>query len=421
MGGMKRVLIISHGPFDYSNNRGRTLIELFKDYPSDKLACLCLNVGRFDFSVCKNYFQIGDKESCKSIFKRNYPVGHIVKEEEYKATHTTKKKVIRKKDRVINFFANSFGRRVKDVLYRISHFESKQLFAWLDEYKPEVIFYMPCEYIYSMKTVLKIQKKYHTSLVNFCVDDFYRYNSFGFTGLWYYWNYRNVYKKLIKNSSKLFYISPNYIDLYKDYFGVEGELLRVPSDVIDKRHVGSKEKQVVFLGNTTLGRYRSITEIAKVLYEIDDEYKVSIYTGVVRKKIKKAFEKVPNISLKRAVSYSEANDIIKNASLVINAESLKKKYFKRVWGSFSTKVPDLLMIRTPIISYGPKGQYSIDYLKDNEIWFAANNIEELKKQILIFSSHQYDEKSNNDRIDELLILNHDAKKNRQRLYDALQK
>lgn len=385
---MKRILIISHCPLNKENNMGRTIYELFEGYDPNCLAHLYFNNLKPKFDICHNFYQITDKTAFKSFFKRTGVRGNIVNNELVSSAKSDAESFNR---RIKSLFDNrSLGRLLRDYLYRMSRLKTSQLYDWVEEFKPDCIFFLPGFYIFSMDFTMALAKKYSIPVFTYFVDDFYCVNDSGWRGFFHHQAYKKHFRKYIAFSTKNFYISHNNIELYQRKFNVNGEVLMVPTPIKTYPKNSYDKNRFVFMGNLSLGRVDSLIDIAKTLARINSAAYIEIHSRFTNKKTVKKLAKYDNIKLCSFVSYDEANLLIANSAVAINCESFKPKNIKRIFCSFSTKIPDILSLKTLMFSYGPKGVASIDYIKENDCGLVATNINELENILSKYFRNEFD-------------------------------
>ena len=69
-------------------------------------------------------------------------------------------------------------------------------------------------------------------------------------------------------------------------------------------------------------------------------------------------------------------------------ESFDKKQVEKTRLSFSTKIPEYLSLRKPIIAIGPRGIGSMDCL--SKVAICINNVSEMKSKIRMLINYNYD-------------------------------
>ncbi|MFR0734135.1 MAG: hypothetical protein ACLSHU_08070 [Oscillospiraceae bacterium] len=142
-----RVLVISHNVFSTGNNMGRSLAGLFSGWDPDRLSQLYFCPEEPQLSLCRRYFRVTDvdvlrafldpapawepprvRRGCRSLLPP--PLAPLC----YRLGHTCRSPV---------------PGLLRDALWALSPWFSPALSRWVEEARPEVIFFAPGRSVFS--------------------------------------------------------------------------------------------------------------------------------------------------------------------------------------------------------------------------------------------------------------------------------
>ena len=135
---------------------------------------------------------------------------------------------------------------------------------------------------------------------------------------------------------------------------------------------------MVFTGNISSGRYKSLGLIGKAIKRINANGKkieLDIYTKTpMTKKMTKTLN-IEGVNFLGGISADKVNEVQNDADILVHAESFDRKNMLLVRQSFSTKIVDYLYRAKCIFAVGPHNVASIDYLKKNDAAIVSNKKE----------------------------------------------
>ena len=390
----KKVLVISHNAFSTINNMGKTLSGLLGGFEKSNLAQLYFHVAEPDIQMCKTSFKITDKDVLKSLYtfkawgKRIEEIREI-KHDQDELT-----------ERVYKFGQNrTAGKHLaRDIMWKIGRWKSKQLFEWIEDFKPDVIFFASGYAMFSYNIALFIAKKYEIPLITYFCDDYYDYN--------YSRNnsivanirmklFRKKVKDIIVESSQLVFISESMMKKYKEIFNKEGVVVMTPytSCETEKKEIGNPLK-LVYAGSVMSNRWKTLKKIGEALEQLNkDEQRIilDIYSQGVDLEIISQLSIGRSMVFKGAVSAEQIKMIYKDADILLHIESFLEKDIVRVKHSISTKIADCLASNRAFLAVGPPGIASIEYLeKNNAAYIITDENHILEKLKYYFITNKID-------------------------------
>ncbi|MDB8545636.1 hypothetical protein GMB50_12540 [Turicibacter sanguinis] len=364
----KKVLIISHNAFSTSNNMGKTLSGLFGGFEKLNLAQLYFHVSDSDIDLCKTSFKITDKDILKSLytFKAWGKRVEDIREVKYEENELT--------ERVYKFGQKrTAGKHLaRDIMWKIGRWKSKELFEWIEEFKPDAIFYAAGYAMFSYNIALFIAKKYKIPLITYFCDDYYDYN--------YSQNnsiianirmkfFRNKVEEIIVESSQLVFISDSMMKKYKEIFNKEGVVVMTPyTSCEQERKVMHNPLKIVYAGSVMSNRWKTLQKIGEALEQINKNKQqiiLEIYSQGVEPEIISKLSMGQSMVFKGAVDADKVKMIYKDADILLHIESFLEKDIIRVKHSISTKIADCLASNRVFLAVGPSEIASIEYLEKN--------------------------------------------------------
>ncbi len=372
----KRVLLISHNALSQSNNMGRTLESQFGLFREDELAQLFFSNERPQSEVCTRYFRITDAAVFRSIWKRK-AVGYAFDAAALPPAAPPKvEKAIRKKGRRPSIYLT------RNAIWALGCWKSKALDAWLEEFRPDVIFFASGDYSFSYKVTLYIAKKRNIPVVIGCYDDFYIGKKQTFSPL-----YHLFYRGLMKNARKLFAYSHSFLSLsegmtrdYARLFSKPGHTVYVPASIPLLSPDGPREQRIFYAGNLGYGRAEQLVLLGRALKELRLP-SLEVYSGEIRPELTGLMSEENGICFRGAVSPREIEELMETCRYVVHTESFRPEHKKRVRYSVSTKIADCLSSGACILAFGPEDVASISYLKNADAAWLISRPEDLKQKL----------------------------------------
>ncbi len=346
-----------------------TMSELFKEYPKDKLACLYIRADISDSSSCKRYFHIYEGRVMKSIVKRGMATGeeYILGEcnkstadlDEEKARYNS----YRKKSNWFYLFA-------RELVWVLGRWKSKELKVFLNDFKPEVVFFPIESYIHFNRINEFIIRRCHPkTVIGYMWDDNFTYKQHPHTIGYkiHRWWLRQGVKRLVKKCDTVFAICPKMKKELDAEFGINSVLLTKPIYHFNevKTTLPQTPIKLLYTGKLIYGRDETIASIVDAIREINkDGQKVilQLYTNTeLSPSLKERICVEGCCEMKGFVPQSEVLKIQKEADVLLYAESLSDMHLTARL-SFSTKMTDYLASGICIWAVGNKDLAPIEYL-----------------------------------------------------------
>ena len=384
-----KILVLTRGCWDKNNNTGNTMDNFFSNFEAAEIHNLYFRSELPKNNPCKSVFQISEQQLIKNILKRT-PCGKDVTgktecanetNSEAKMYNTAKKR----KWAILNF--------VREAIWMLGKWKNEKLDGYLEKVNPDIVFMPVYNCWYPHKVLRYIKKKTNAKIVLFHADDNYTLKQFSLSPL--YWLYRFTLRKWVRKSEKIsslsYAISQIQCDEYSKAFKKEIKILYkgYNFDIAPERRELNKPLKMVFTGNISAGRYKSLSLIGQAIKKIngnnaenDKRIELDIYTTTpITKKMKKMLF-VDGINMKGSVSGDKVADIQKEADILVHAESFDLKNKMLVRQSFSTKIVDYLNNGKCIFAIGPECIASMEYLRKNDAAVIVDNKKNIENQLL---------------------------------------
>ena len=381
-----KTLIICHNPISLDNNMGKTLLSLFDAFSEKNLCQLYIYPAIPNVKKCGSYFQITDKMVIENIFKFK-TCGRVVYVDEEKRQSFERNQF---EERA---FTNKKNRReikllLRSLIWSIGNWYNRSLKNWIETEKPDVIFATGGVSSFFYPLVLKISKKYNLPIVTYVCDDFFfSKKKNGIISKIYYRRLKRNIRKMMLKSSTIVSICDLLSKKYNEFFDVNAVTIYTGThlennDIIEER---TEATNISYFGNLFIGRNTALSEIGKVLDEINKErntnFKLNIYTNTNDKGVKAVFDGIEAVSVYDFVSPEQVVDLMKDSILLMHVEGFETEDVERVRYSMSTKIPESLNSGVCLFAYGPLEDASIQYLFENDCAIVSETKTLLKERL----------------------------------------
>ena len=382
-----KVLIITSMPWRDDNNIGNSYSNIFSGL-DDKIefAHIYCRTGMPQNSICHRYFQIDESKLISNIKNRKNVLGRAFYLDDPQDTPMEEFSSAYNKMRIMRWEIFFLAR---NILWDLADWKNERLDAFVEEFKPDLIFgtltYMPN----INKMMVYLSEKYSIPLFVYSWDDVYSLKQFSLSP--FYWirrfSQRRWIRKTVKRASKLYAITDlmkqEYSGFFKKSFDIlyKGYSYEQCNFIPDELHNPLK---FVFMGNLGAGRWKALVQLAKDLSGFNETairavleiYTLSPVTDKMRRQlcIKGTSEIMP------VVPNDMVMKTLKGADVLIHVEplNLKDRLFYRL--SFSTKLVDYFKAGKCILGFGGETA-SLKYLETNDCGLTIYRTSELKNTL----------------------------------------
>ena len=338
---------------------------------------------------CSRYFQISENRVIKSLFKRNVKTGkEVACGADAMATDNDavlQQKELYGKHRKRFYYAKKL---VRELIWKFSAWKSNELDEFLESIKPDAVVFTMEGYIHFNRICRYVLKKTGAKGIGYFWDDNFTYkqrSQIGYKILRFF--QRRSLKKLAKQTSAFWAISPKTKKEADEFFGTECILLPKPAereistDMSIAKPIEGPIK-MMYAGNLMIGRMNTIKAVAEIMAELNcDEQKIclDVYTNT---EVPDELKKFGNgLSFYPPVSQSEILEKQQDADILLFAEDIVGRERKVARLSFSTKIPDYLSSGKCILAVGDNDTAPMEYFRNENIALCAGDKNELRQQL----------------------------------------
>lgn len=381
-----KVLVFSSTAWSSDNSFGNSFTNFFEGTPLEFASIYCRPQkpnNPFDMQ----YFQITEKLLIQNLRNKKKPAGIRVYPQQHNAVELNEKEQkgfdqARKARWMVLFWA-------RDLLWKIGRWKSKDLHAFLDEVKPDVIFY-PIYYPSHLNVMARYFRKYSGApMVGYIADDFYTMRQFRLSPL--YWIdrlfKRRQVKKTIEQCELLYVISDIQKREYEKVFTPPCKILTKCADFSEPAPVWPLPQDTVkllYAGNLGVGRWKSLAMLSGAIERLRAEglrVRLDIYSATpMTKAMEKALCK-DGSEIHEPVSYGEILKLQREADIMLHVEGMSLKSRLAVHQSFSTKLVDFFGMGKCIFAIGPYDVASMDHLIKSDAAVTARSQEEVYEKL----------------------------------------
>ncbi len=381
------ILVVTDVLWREDNGVGNSYSNIFRDIEGVNVANICCQSGKSKNSISKACFQISESTLIANIKNKSIPSG---REEDFDAKETELVKGKRsfgkiKKLRLQIFFW------LRNLIWKLGKWKSPELNAFIDDFKPDVIFAQVQDKIYLNNLIRYVQKYTNKPLFLYAWDDVYSLKQFSLSPLFWIDRLfqRASIRKLVKQCKILYTISNEQKIEYAKKLKVKTELLYKGYNFLEEDLKCDKQNnfpiEILYTGNLYSGRYRTIKKFCSKLKEINDKKmlaKLSVYSATPLSK-----NQIKKINLGETskfygkISEEEVKKLQTEADVLLHIEpfSLKGSLLCRL--SFSTKLVDYFYNAKCIFAVGHKRCSSMKYLKRNDAGVVVEKRSKIKEEL----------------------------------------
>ena len=381
-----RILIITDVIWRNDNGVGNSYSNIFQGMKDVEIANICCQAGVSQNNVSSCCFQISESSLIANLKNRHTPSGKVERETGNSDILLTPESDIIKKIKRLRLQLFFW---IRDIIWGLGRWKSQELNAFIDEFKPDLIFAQVQDKMYQNKLVRYVQEYTKKPLMLYAWDDVYSMRQFSLSPL--YWidrlMQRHSIRKLVKQCSILYTISKEQAEEYERTLKKRTEILYKGRDFAEAPESGELNSplKIIYTGNLYSGRYKTLVRLCKDLQGINKDGSkavIDIYSGtpLSNKEISDV-----NITGTSAfcgkISEEEVQKLQSEADILLHIEpfTLKGSLICRL--SFSTKLVDYFHKRKCIFAVGSGICSSMRYLKRYDAAVVAESHDEMREKL----------------------------------------
>lgn len=356
----KSILVISNNPFRNDDNNGKTLVSLFSSFTNYEISQLYFSSKQPNDLITSNFYSITE---AKMLFKAKDTL-KIIDKKTNNGFFPALKKIL------FNSMKNSsFVRLAREVLWKKKNWCSTELNKWLDEIKPDLVFFLAGDAEFAFNITKYIVTKFDSKLVVYITDEYY-YSKNVMLNLAAYRKYRlrNKLKGLLNKTNLLLTISNEMKELYLRLFQMNS-IIYINTPNIETYKI-KKNGHFLYAGGLGLGRFKSLLSLAYALdkynFLFGSKIELHVFSSSINdENFQKYTFKSKSLRFFKPVDSKKLYYLYSKYSYLVHVESFEKKYINKTRYSISTKIPEYLYSGSKIIAIGDKNLSSIKFLKNS--------------------------------------------------------
>jgi len=427
-----RLLVISHNCFSKTKNNGKTLASIFEGWPEDKIAQLYFYNELPHVSVCKNFFRITDESMLRN--RRDFTGDRI------KGSYSEKSpaKSAQAKNSWIRKYRNLavFG-FLRNVLWSSGKWSNENLWKWLNEFKPEVIFLVGGDSVFSYKIAQKIHERFSVPLFLYYTDDYItpRFTVDPFWWINYLWLWRSL-KRILTLVKNVFVIGEDMASEYESKLmktctpimnSVDVEKFNNIAESDEGKNKSDRSIRLAYFGSLHLNRWKSLIRLGEAIEAVTERTRInpslSIYsTSSLNKRIMNKIKALsPYVRFAGSVDEKGIIAEMMKYDVLVHVESFDRANRHKTRLSVSTKIPEYLATGKCLLAIGPKEIASIRYLTRTNSAYVVNSLDSriLEESIVKISEDSGFKKGIIEKNIKLAKKNHSAKITREKVLEII--
>ena len=392
-----------------------TLLDIFRCWDPDKLALIYTSSAFPATRACNRFFQIGESQVLRSVFKPWMRVGRVVTND---STRIDKDTEIEEELRGrAHYLFPKLMRLAREIVWKFGQWKTKNLIEFISDFNPDVIFVPIFPYAYMWRIQKYVLKHFSKPYVCYLADDNYSYDSCQ-SVLDYAqrcWT-RKYVGYLARNCNEMFVIVDKEKEDTDKRFGTDSVILTKSIDFSKKsfsKKILNTPLRFVYTGNLLIGRDASLSLVADAINRINEEMGKVVAEFYIYSQTNPKKETMKHINCKDSyfcgtIPHQEVEQKLQDADVVVFAEALSGKQANIAKLSFSTKITDYLSNGKCIMAIGKDFIAPIDYFEKYQsalIASSPSDVYSIIKKIVDNPSiiNQYGEKAYN-----CAVVNHDS-------------
>ncbi len=387
MGAKYKVLIVGTVPYNVRST-SRAFDAYFHNWEKENLAQIFSHPKKPCKGHCGYFYQITDHAMVKRWFSRGVETGKTYVDEELPIAWDTAEYEVgggAKKAYKLGARHSSLTHLLRGALWRKKYWCTDALNRWLDDFQPQCVFLAFSNDYFINRIALYVAERYQIPIVSCIGDDYYfngRFTLNPFT-LWYRSTYKALIRKVLRHKGSAVYISDKIRDKYNKEFALDGETVYLNSTAERKAFspVDKENPVITYFGNVRMGRNNSLVEVATALGQIDEKYRLEVYTNERDEKYLQKLKTHPHIYFGGELPYAEVQKRMKESDITVVVEGFRKKDVDTVRYSLSTKAADALSCGCTVLAYGHKDCGVIQYLESTKAALVCTDKADLKGQM----------------------------------------
>ena len=384
-----RILFIANNPFSLTSNNGKTYTSIFENWGKANIAQLYFHRELPDRTVCNSFYQITEEQQ---LFKSKQNVGNIITKEH---TNDEREKNFHK---LIRKNPSQFKLFVRNMIWRLGKWDNEKLEHWVKDFSPDIIFFVGGQSEFTYRVTRIISNKLSIPICFYYTDDyFYDLNPFDIISRINRALVLYQIKRMKRRVKKIFVIGEKMKEEYSKRFSIECIPVMNSIDLFDFRNIDlpqtGKIIKLAYFGGLHLKRIDQLIKLSFAIEEYnktnEQKYSLSIYTG--SEMLEEERRLLQNNEFTTLGGFIDSESIISEMckfDLLVHIESFEPSMIKKTRLSLSTKIPEYLAMKRPILAIGPRNIASIEYISSltGNFICVSTRLDKMKETLGIISA-----------------------------------
>ena len=365
-----------------------TWSTLLSHYASESIANVYIREEIPDSEICSKYFCISENRVIKSILKRKIKTGRVVEAQPLSKAEPTedlqehnKRYAKMKKKRKYSMLL------IRELLWKFGKWKTKELDAFLDDFKPDIILHCMDGYIHLNRIVRYAINRTKAKGIGYIWDDNFTYKQSQKIG---YKIYRYFQRKSLKNLAKktdaFFAITPKTKQEADNFFHIDCTLLSKPLNSVPVAYnyeTLRKPLKMLYTGNLLIGRDKTLVKISSALKEINKDTNNIVLDVYTQTRLTEEYLQETQhefCQIYPPISQTEVLQLQKEADVLLFLEDLSdENLMARL--SFSTKITDYFSAGKCIFAVGNPDLAPMQYFKDTDSAVIVDDVQNIESSL----------------------------------------
>lgn len=371
-----RILLVSSSIFNPYSGGGITLTNLFRGWPSDKIAAVHSDTFMPDERVCQRFYKLGNQEhhwrwslSPRLNMRSSEQMVSIAQHQAAKSGSAGSARNVVRWLRHAGAQLLGGGELFRNVCI------SNILKTWIEEFRPDLVYSLLGDLMY-IRLVQKISDTFSVPIAFHIMDDWpstlYRG---GVLGPVLRTQMEREFRSLVNRAVLRMGICHSMCRVYEKRYGYPFIPFHNALDLSDwlpaarqTRELGDPIR-VVYSGsivaNATLYSLQDVCDAVASLRAAGMNIEMHIYSPwVYIERYRKVLERLPAVRVADPPENETIVSLFAGADLLVLPINFDDRSVSYIRYSMPTKVPAYMISGTPIIVYGPRGVASVDYAEE---------------------------------------------------------
>ncbi len=395
MSSIPRVVIIGE-TFRSNGGGGITMMNLFRDWPADKLAVITELVSESSSDYhCTRYYQIGHLEKRTPFFLKWLRQKKISGDTVLNKYHTGTP-ILNNSSSGSRSLARKIYHRSVQIL-GLNHFINRtilsdNLIEWVKAYNPEIIYHQPFRFS-DMDLAYQLKAATGLPMVLHVMDDIVSFINKP-NLLYPFWQRKitGQFKSLVKASSVCMSISDSMSEEYQKRYKKEFYAFRNPVD-LEKWSKSQKSTwqisppaRIVYTGRLVPPNADSLLKLCKSVSSLrskGSEIVFDIYSLDDSHSFNRKIKLLDGITLKQPVPYDKIPALLSQYDITVLPIDFNRRGLRFAKYSISTKTSEYLASGVPVLLLTPPGTALDNYGRNTRSMFIVNekSIKEIESKI----------------------------------------